>query len=234
MNVKHYILLLGLTFITTCHASFDSETPERVISRSFSDTFVRTSDLCAKSEYSKICDFFVEDYSRQFERNVIVFMNENLNVDNALEFDLTIRSSQELDLYLFEESPGMAAVLLTLDQNIIDLYHCFTIITKNISLEDRHEVAFDDLFVQPQLASMLCARYIQNYFKDAKNKNILSVIVAVTEYKPQNFVISKKGLEFFFTGDILDGEEKYIRISIPLLYLQKAQPNLDFWPNFKF
>ncbi len=138
--------------------------------------------------------------------------------------------SQEVTINIMQiDMLNMAILESTIVQNIHGKIRNLTKVL-NIDLKTLTTLQFKDLFADPQLASMLCAREIENKF--AKNKTRrLSAVVAATEVAPSNFMLLPDGLRFNFVPNSVakKAETAFIKID----KLTDAGPNLDYFPAVK-
>lgn len=188
--------------------------------------------LCEEEKYSHICDMIMELHARSFEREVIVALNESIDPDH-LEFDIDIgNSEQEGELMAFRrEYINMITFVVILKQNILGTYENFILETANVDIETGKYIDFQAMFDDYELAAMLCARAIEERFP-TKNNIPAQVIVAATEYRPRNFIVTKKGIRFYFTKDIDPKADKpTVTLEVPLERLMRAGPKSVYWPH---
>ena len=202
-----------------------------VIQNVYSDSFVTYNNLCQETKNLPKCKEFAIEYTKAFEREVIVYLNENINKENITNIDTLQRSKQNIDvsLYRYKELSNLSAYVIILDQEILNKYSSFLVEAKNYDTENNIMLNFTDLFGDANYAARLCARYIEKEFKQY-NSNILPIIIAVTEYSPQSYIISKKGLLFFLPKELNPSvTTKLIHSEIPIEKLMQAKPNLNYW-----
>ncbi len=171
----------------------------------------------------------------------------DLNADDLPEEDLSYESdlsededemlsskreicTQEVTINIMQiDMLNMAILESTIVQDIHGKTRNLTQVS-NINLKTLTTLQFKDIFADPQLASMLCAREIENKF--AKNKTRrLSAVVAATEVAPTNFMLLPDGLRFNFAPNSVaqKAETAFIKID----KLTEAGPNLDYFPAVK-
>ena len=90
-------------------------------------------------------------------------------------------------------------------------------------------VRFNQLFENPELAAMLCARAIEAKYQSLRSP-LLPVVISATELSPSNFIITQRGLRFFFAPGLVKPnstttESMLIRIEA----LQSAKPISKWW-----
>lgn len=225
-----YKLAFVALFISSCAIAAELNHYEN-ISNVYSDSVVTYNRLCQDAKHFAKCKALAVEYAKAFEREVIVYLNENINKENVVNINSLSRSVQNIDvsLYSYKNVSTLNAYVVILEQEFIGKYHSFIVEAKNYDTQINSEVTFANLFEDSDYAARLCARYIEKEFKQY-HSNILPIIVAVTEYSPQSYIISKKGILFFLPKELNpNATTKLIHFEVPIDKLMKAKPNLKYW-----
>ena len=236
------ILLLSLTFLGIQPTKADPDAPFKfksgdkdvvTIERSYTASIIKKDKLCNNSNLSSVCDFLVDNYSRRFEREMVIRINQSIDFDSPdfSSFNRE-RSYQYVRMFLHDNSHIAVTTLYSFFKIVVpDHQNSYSIETFNYDMEKKNVLRFSDLFEDSETAAMLCARHVEEKFKNAKSY-LLPVVIAAVELEPHNFIITKKGIRLFFASGLLSSQgQPNDECDIAIEDLKDAKPFARFWPQ---
>ncbi len=223
--VSAFALLLPLTV-------FSYDVTEE---RSYSSTLLHLPQRCQTEEFSELCSRFSRFFVSRFERKVIAARNELLlqqeqqGIDEGYvspghafqEITLSIRPLLGLDVALID-----ADILQTSDlgqKRILE--------TVNLDLKTDRPLRFENLFDDPHLAAMLCARAFDKKF-ERFHMPLFNVISAALEDQPRHFTLYPDGIELIFLPDTAEPGDKISKLFIKAEDLEQAGVKEHYFPLY--
>ncbi len=222
---KSAFILPAVLAAASCAGAFDE-----VIERNYSTTVVHFSDTCASKPYDELCSRMANFTAGRFERELVVLRNQALGLDDEkLLTELAKGNTQDVKLEIrgFDKM-NFASVLIHITQTVAGESSDFTEIF-NLNLKTERPLEFSELFEKPELAAMLCSRYIEEKYAD-KAAPRLPAAVAATEVMPRNFMLRPDALEFVFAPGMITPGKNSESVSVPLSALEKAGPRAAYFP----
>lgn len=206
------------------------------IERSFSVTKVSIPKQCETDNLRSICTRLVNYYARRFERDMVSHINIVYDEENPFErddFSLSehrVKSEQFVTMSFYSQPSDPVLTLFSIfKQKIAGEDEILLVETMNFNKETNKLIKFSELFENSDLAAMLCARAIESNYAKEKSK-LLPVVVSATELSPSNYIITARGLRFFFAPGLVDNNKnKAASFLVPLDMLQTARPNEKWW-----
>ena len=186
---------------------------------------------CSQERFQAHCTALMNEYAREFEREVIKVLNE-AGRRGGTEGLTAGESRQNGALYLIvHEDRELFSSVTLIEQSMLGRYAASAVEAVNIDLRNGRPLSFAALFGNPERAAMRCARAIEERF--AETGGIAAqVLVAATEYEPRNFQITDAGLLFYLPGDLDPGSgQSSVSLEVPLSRLLTACPAQRFWPD---
>lgn len=223
-------LVLSVGLSVTCFSK------ELVIERSFSISYINVPAYCELNSFKSTCTRLVNYYARRFEREMVSNISLDYNEDDPFDKEIfevdrnKEKSTQHVQMSIYSK-PG--ETLLTLfsifKQKIVGAKEQLLVETMNFEAKSGRIVRFAELFEDPQLAAMLCARAIEAKYQ-SENFPLLPVVISATELSPSNFIITKRGLRFFFAPGLVKPSKNVAdSMFIPIKALQEAKPVAKWW-----
>ena len=217
--------------------SLSVQAKELVIERSFSISYIKVPAHCELDSFKSTCTRLVNYYARRFEREMVSNISVDYDEDDPFANDIfgsagkRQKSVQHVTMSIYSK-PGEPLLTLfsVFKQNIVgNPEEQLLVETMNFESQTGRIVRFGELFAKPQLAAMLCARAIEARYQSDKSP-LLPVVIAATELAPSNFIITARGLRFFFAPSLVKpNSNKTDSMLIPLEALKSAQPVDKWW-----
>ena len=228
-------LVLSLALVTG--ASAQAAQPKIfTVERSFSVSHVQVPPICELDQFKTTCTRLVNYYVRRFEREMVSHIN--------LQFDASDPFAQNGDMGHQREKSVQKVTMSAYsrpDEPVLTLFSIFKqkivgqeaenllVETINFDIASGKSIRFNQLFENPELAAMLCARAIEAKYQSLHSP-LLPVVISATELSPSNFIITPRGLRFFFAPGLVKpnsttAESMLIRIEA----LQSAKPLTKWW-----
>lgn len=211
---------------------------ELTIERSFSITHVKVPKTCELDTFKSTCTRLVNYYARRFEREMV--SNINLNYDESVGQDKErlvnsrrrIKSIQRVNMSIYSK-PGdpILTMFSVFRQRMADNFEQEHLLVETINFEadTGRAIQFRQLFGNPELAAMLCARAIEARYARYESP-LLPVVISATELSPSNFIITPKGLRFFFAPNLVKPNTITAdSMLVPIEQLRSAQPVEKWW-----
>ena len=189
------------------------------------------SAACSQERFQQHCTALMNEYAREFEREVIKVLNEAGRRGGTEQFSTGVSKQQgELHLIVHEDRELISVVTL-IEQSMLGRYTSSAVEAVNIDLRSGRSLNFAALFGDPERAAMRCARDIEERFAETGG-TVAQVLVAATEYEPRNFQVTGEGLMFYLPGDLdPGGGQSSVSLEVPLTRLLAACPVQRFWPD---
>ncbi|MCR5536881.1 MAG: hypothetical protein K6F05_05640 [Succinivibrio sp.] len=201
--------------------------------RAFTKTTLQMPEICKSQDFAKTCRGFSSYLVSRFERSMVQRRYDELPPDTPLampdEDDLDLQEVK-FDIKLLHKL-NLASCSAEIRQVINKTSYNF-IETFNINLNTKYMVTFNELFEDANLAAMLCARAIEDKYREYGTKN-LQAVVTLTEVMPSNFIIRPDGLEFIFSPGLVKTGNNAEHYTVTLDKLEQAQPHEQWFPGFK-
>lgn len=212
---------------------------ELTIERSFSVSYIKVPTQCEYDSFKTTCTRLVNYYARRFEREMVSLLNYGGASSSKDKFiKAGTRSARErsksvqhvsMSIYSPPEAPVMTMFSVFHQQiNGEDKEHLL-VETINFEVATGQSLKFAQLFENPDLAAMLCARAIEAKYTKYKSP-LLPVVVSATELSPSNFIVTSKGLRFFFAPNLVKPNTTITdSMLVSLEKLQAAKPIAKWW-----
>lgn len=227
MRLNKYICrtLLLTSFYSNCVfcSNFDTQT----IEKTHTTTVYSQSSNCKNESISKICSFFKNIYVSSFEHDYIRFLTDNFDYSNDLEdsFSDRTRAYQKINSdYKISEKTEIVSVIVSVEKKFKGKTVNYTD-AHNVNLKTQRIIEFSDLFEDSKLAATICSNEIYLKYSALGYKKV-SVIRALYEIKPINFIIRKDGIEFIFDRANIGAGDDKTSVFIPIEKLKDAKPNM--------
>lgn len=251
--------LLGVLSLSTVPAAQAKElTIERSFSISYIDV-PQTCELDTfKTTCTRLVNYYARRFEREMVSNLNYVYDATLNTkkkdsatskvaantgNSALANETVLenmlgsarhrqKSVQHVKMTIYSQ-PGdsMLTLFSIFKQKIVGMENKDTLLVETINFESEtgKAIRFNQLFENPELAAMLCARAIEA--KYGKNRSpLLPVVISATELSPSNFIIVPRGLRFFFApGLVKTGTNVADSMLVHLEQLQAAKPVAKWW-----
>lgn len=209
---------------------------ELVIERSFTISYIKVPKRCETDAFKSTCTRLVNYYARRFEREMVSNISVEYSQENPFEQDIfdvdkqKEKAVQHVQINLYSK-PGEPLVSLfsIFKQKNVNSPEQLLVETMNFDENTGRIIRFNELFENPQLAAMLCARAIEEKYSSFKSP-LLPVVVSATELNPSNFIITARGLRFFFAPGLVKPNNNIAQsIFITLDMLKSAKPKDEWW-----
>lgn len=205
------------------------------IDRTFSTSRITVPKLCENDSYRSICTRLVNYYARRFERDMVSYVNSQYNFgDDLNSIDLEQRRNrskayQDVSMSIYSRKDDPVLTLFSVFKQKIDNSNQNLLVeTINFEADTGRVINFTELFNNPELAAMLCARAIESKYSKY-NSVLLPAVISATQLQPVNYIITPKGLRFFFApGLVKPGTNIADSMLVPLAQLKSAGP-IDKW-----
>ncbi len=223
---KYFCRALLLTsFCSNCvfSSNFDTQT----IEKTHTTTVYSQSLNCKNESISKACMFFKNMYVNSFEYDYIRFLTDNFDYSNESDdsFSDRTRAYQKITAdYKISGMSEIVGVIVSVEQQFKGKKVKYTQ-AHNINLKTERIIEFSDLFEDSHLAATICSNEIYLTYSALGYKKI-SVIRALYEIRPVNFIIRKDGLEFIFDRANIGLSGDKASVFIPIEKLKEAKPNM--------
>ena len=203
--------------------------------RSYSSTLLHLPQKCQTDEFSELCSRFSRFFVSRFERKVIAARNELLSQQEQQGIDagyvspppafqeitLTIRPLLGLNIALID-----ADILQKTEQGEKRILE-----TINLDLKTDRPLRFENLFDDPHLAAMLCARAFDKEF-ERFHMPLFNVISAAIEDQPRNFTLYPDGIELFFLPGTAKPGDQISKLFVKADYLKAAGVKEHYFPLY--
>lgn len=234
------ILALSLCLLCPYHIASGETAPLRggdpeltfVIDRSYSTTTIKLPVLCRNERAQGLCRRLTGYFARRFERELILLSNELINLEEGEFQHVRLHGEQSVYLFFLKNTEAPLTTLYAVSfQYLPNVPERRMVETFNFDREEERNVPFEELFEDPELASMLVARYMEKAYAGSKSP-LFDVLVTATEYRPSNFIVVHDGLRFFFAPGIIDfNTDELETLKVPLDELTAAGPHKRWWPS---
>ncbi len=210
------------------------------IERTFSVSHISVPQRCEERKFKAVCTRLVNYYARRFERDMVsqysTMYTASSDQFNREGYDLyrdRERGVQNVSMSMYSPPGDPVMTLFSIfNQHIPNNENGEEIlIVETINFDSRTGkfIPFNELFENHELAAMLCARAIEAKYQKYGSK-LLPVVISATQLRPSNFIITAKGLRFFFAPGLVKPNSKSAEsIFIKLDKLQAAKPNMKWW-----
>lgn len=208
------------------------------IDRTFSTSRITVPKLCENDNYRSICTRLVNYYARRFERDMVSYVNSQYTFgDDLNSIELQNRRNrtkafQDVSMSIYSKKDDPVLTLFSVfKQKINSNSQNLLVETINFEADTGRVINFAELFNKPELAAMLCARAIEA--KYAKYDSLLlPAVISATQLSPVNYIITPKGLRFFFApGLVKPGSNIADSMLVPLAELKSAGPIDKWWSS---
>lgn len=227
--------LVLLSFIGAFSSSAMAK--DLTIERSFSVSHIKVPELCESDAFKTTCTRLVNYYARRFEREMVSHLNFLYDVSqDVTKSDLEKRRSRErsvqyvtMSIYSQPNDPVLTMFSIFKQQIAGNAQQNLIVETINFEAESGKAIRFKQLFENPELAAMLCARAIEAKYSKYRSP-LLPVVLSATELSPSNFIITPKGLRFFFAPGLVKANSSVAdSMLVRLELLQAAHPVEKWW-----
>lgn len=212
---------------------------ELMIERSFSISYIKVPKQCEYDSFKTTCTRLVNYYARRFEREMVSLLNYGgvrSSKDKFLQNEVGVfkhrsKSIQyvSMSIYSLPDAPVMTMFSVFHQQINGDDKEHLLVETINFDVNTGKSLQFEQLFENPDLAAMLCARAIEAKYTKYKSP-LLPVVISATELSPSNFIVTSKGLRFFFAPNLVKPNTTIAdSMQISLDKLQAAKPIAKWW-----
>lgn len=208
------------------------------IERTFSVSHISVPQRCEERKFKTVCTRLVNYYARRFERDMVsqysTMYNTSSDLFNREGFSFyrdRERGVQNVSMSMYSPPGDPVMTLFSIFNQHVPNNPEDILIVETINFDSRSGkfIPFEALFENHELAAMLCARAIEAKYQKYGSK-LLPVVISATQLRPSNFIITAKGLRFFFAPGLVKPESKSAEsIFIKLDKLQAAKPNMKWW-----
>lgn len=224
--LKVLSLILGISLFFNAYAE------EFVIERSYSTTFVKTNKNCTLAKYKKICLGYINFLAGRFENSQLQRFNADIDYEDNLAIIDIPHATQKLSVDFRPVSKINLITIITHVETEDVLGKDNFIETVNFNEETVKMISFKDLFEKPQVASLLCARKLEEKFA-RNNTELFPLVVASIEVNPSRFLILPDGIEFVFPPNLVEKSNQDSVLTVKAEELIEAGPKLEWFPEFK-
>ncbi|MDT3662082.1 MAG: hypothetical protein ROM54_00985 [Anaerobiospirillum sp.] len=235
MRVGAMALVLSLALLTG--ASAQAAQPKTfTVERSFSISHVQVPPICELDQFKTTCTRLVNYYVRRFEREMVSHINLNFNADDPFAAHAHMGLKREksvqnvtMSAYSRPDEPVLTLFSIFKQKIVGQEAENLLVETINFDVKSGKSIRFNQLFENPELAAMLCARAIEAKYQSLRSP-LLPVVISATELSPSNFIITPRGLRFFFApGLVKPNSTTAESMLIRLEALQSAKPLSKWW-----
>ncbi len=206
------------------------------VERSFSVSHVQVPPICELDKFKTTCTRLVNYYVRRFEREMVSHINLQFDANDPFAEHNNMGRKREksvqnvtMSVYSRPDEPVLALFSIFKQKVVGQEQENLLVETINFDVESGRSIRFNQLFGKPELAAMLCARAIEAKYQSLKSP-LLPVVISATELSPSNFIISPRGLRFFFApGLVKPNSTTAESMLIRLEALQSAEPVAQWW-----
>ncbi len=226
---KYFCRTLLLTSFCT-NSVLCSNFETQTIDKTHTTTVYSQSLNCKNESISKVCLFFKNMYVNSFEYDYIRFLTDNFDYSNDTEdsFSDRTRAYQKVTAdYKISGKTEIVSAIVSVEQQFKGKKVNYTD-AHNVNLKTERLIEFSDLFEDSHLAATICSNEIYLTYSALGYKKI-SVIRALYEIRPINFIIRKDGLEFIFDRANIGLSEDKSSVFIPIEKLKEAKPNMEIF-----
>ncbi|MBU3843631.1 MAG: hypothetical protein H9847_01975 [Candidatus Anaerobiospirillum pullicola] len=232
------VLLCALFSVSAILTS--AQAKELVIDRSFSTSYIDVPQTCELDAFKTTCTRLVNYYARRFEREMVSHLNYLYDGDDDLTTSTVLfnsrsrpKSVQHVKMSIYSQPGDPVLTMFSIFKQRIAGANKENLIVETINFEAEtgKAIRFNQLFENSELAAMLCARAIEAKYTKF-NSPLLSIVLSATELSPTNFIITPKGLRFFFAPGLVKpnttvADSMLIRLEL----LQSAKPVEKWWAH---
>ena len=232
------LVLLPVLWLSGVSNSWAQAQPKDLtIERSFSVSYIKVPPLCELDAFKTTCTRLVNYYARRFEREMVSHLNYLYDAQSEVtQSDLRYgrnrqKSVQHVTMSIYSQPNDPVLTMFSIfKQQIAGAKQQNLIVeTINFEAETGKAIRFNQLFENAELAAMLCARAIEAKYSKY-NSHLLPVVLSATELSPSNFIITPKGLRFFFAPGLVKPNTSVAdSMLIRLELLQTAKPVAKWW-----
>lgn len=235
MRLGVMALVLGLTPLTGPSAQA-AQPKTFTVERSFSVSHVQVPPICELEQFKTTCTRLVNYYVRRFEREMVSHINLNFDAEDPFSAHAHMGRQHEksvqnvtMSAYSHPDEPILTLFSIFKQKIVGQEAEILLVETINFDVKSGKSIRFNQLFENPELAAMLCARAIEAKYQSLRSP-LLPVVISATELSPSNFIITQRGLRFFFAPGLVKPnstttESMLIRIEA----LQSAKPISKWW-----
>lgn len=225
LNIIALSAALYLLGGTACAYDVDEE-------RTYTVTRLHLPESC-RTRDQELCSRFSGFFASRFDRRAIELLSSReFASDDAAAFPMEdAMGVQEITVTM--EHLGDSGVLTVGAEITSELLgersHSFE--SMNLDEKSGRPVDFGDLFEDPALASMICARSFERAFLKDKTE-LYDAISAALELGPRNFVLKADGLEIIFAPGTARAGDRPARLHVRASELSAAGPKAAYFKNF--
>lgn len=232
--IKPYLIFLGgmmLCLISVVSTSVYAK--QITIDRTYTITTVDVPKQCEFENFKVTCARLINLYARRFEREMVLYKNTNYNYENLTSAlnQKRERAVQKVKMSVYTSQPDdpIFTLFTLFEQTMSGQKTSLLVETINFDSSTGKSIEFNQLFEKPELAAMLCARKIENNYRNL-NSPLLPVVISATELNPSNYIITPFGLRFFFAPGLVNHTSTNAdSILISLEDLASAKPIEKWW-----
>lgn len=198
--------------------------------RTYTVTVFHLPEQCHTKEYRETCERFAGFFSTRFDRQAVDLVSERFREADFEEGfdDQGIIGTQEVTLNLSDlKEMGIitmgAEIVTELEGKISRTYE-----SMNLDVQKGRPVTFEEMFDDPQLASMICARKFDAIFGKEPTR-LFEAISASLELGPRNYVLRHDGVELIFAAGTAAKGEAPARMKVSVEDLEAAGPKKEFF-----
>lgn len=210
---------------------------ELTIERSFSVSYIKVPPLCESDAFKTTCTRLVNYYARRFEREMVSHLNylydsaqSSLSQADLKSGRSRNKSVQHVTMSIYSQPNDPVLTLFSIFKQQIAGNKQQNLIVETINFESASgkAIRFNQLFENSELAAMLCARAIEAKYSQYRSP-LLPVVLSATELSPSNFIITPKGLRFFFAPGLVKPNTTVADSMLIRLELLQAAHPVDKW-----
>lgn len=230
------VAVLSAALLSAPAGTADAAPKTLTVERSFSISHVTVPPICEMDKFKTTCTRLVNYYVRRFEREMVSHINLNFDAADPFSEHANMGRRREksvqnvtMSAYSRPEEPVLTLFSIFKQKVVGQEAENLLVETINFDIESGKSIRFNQLFEQPELAAMLCARAIEAKYQ-ALHSPLLPVVISATELSPSNFIITPRGLRFFFApGLVKPNSTTAESMLIRLEALQSAKPIAKWW-----
>lgn len=229
LSFKPALIFAALSVIAGSATAYDL-----VDERTYTVTTFHLPAQCRTDEYREVCSRYAGFFSTRFDRKAVDLVSERFrdaDFDSGFD-DQGVIGTQEVTVSLEHlKDAGIitigAEIVASLEGEISRTYE-----SMNLDVKKGRPVTFEEMFADPALAAMLCARKFDRTFGDYRTP-LFEAISAALELGPRNYVLRHDGVELIFAAGTATRSSTPARMTVTVEELRAAGPREEFFRSLR-
>lgn len=192
--------------------------------RTYTVTHLHLPESC-RTRDAELCTRFSSFFASRFDRRAIEYLS-SMEFDDADSDDLSfndVLGEQEITVSMEHLHSSKVLTVCSEISSVFMGERSHTFESMNIDETSGRPIGFKDLFEDPDLAAMICARKFEQEFLHEKTA-LYEAIVASLELGPHNFVLKSNAIEIFFAPNTAKQGDRPASLRVTVKELETAGP----------